>query len=238
MNVGDFIYSSKALSKVKGTYIAPNDFLKAYSSLDDIERRSLVYHYIMDNSPFAFTAVYDKPLLFEQVRQYISTILDVDINHVKLIGSTKTGFRMDNNDYGSGYRKESDLDFMIIDEDLFGQLSTEYDTWQSAYVERNEMQPHGDYEKQCWDENISKLPQNIKYGFIDTYKMPNRPNFLPVTQRINNAMSLIVQKLKSKHGFLTKRASMRVYRDIDCFYCQQCKNIDAILRGVGAMRAI
>lgn len=233
MNVGDFIYSSKALSKVKGTYIDPSDFLKAYSSLDDIERRSLVYHYIMDNSPFAFTAIYEKPILFEQVRQYISTILDVDINHVKLIGSTKTGFRMDSNDYGSDYRKESDLDFMIIDKNLFGQLSAEFDIWRSAYVERDDMHPNSDNEKKCWDDNISKLPQNIQYGFVDTYKMPNRPNFLPVTQRINNTMSLIVLKLKSKHGFLTKRASMRVYRDIDSFYCQQCKNIEAILKSVG-----
>ena len=49
MTISDFIYSSKALSKVKGKYIQADVILKAYSALDDIERRSLVYHYIMDN---------------------------------------------------------------------------------------------------------------------------------------------------------------------------------------------
>ena len=230
MNVGNFICSSKALSKVKGFFIKPNDFLKAYSDLDDIGRRSLVYHYIMDNSPFAFTAVYEKPILFEQVRQYISIMLDVDINHVKLIGSTKTGFRMDCNDYGAIYREESDLDFMIIDESLFRKLTVEFDIWKSAYVERKEVQPRSIYEKQCWDDNICKLPHNIRYGFIDTYKMPNRPQLLPVTQRVNNTMSLIVKKLKEEQKFLTKRASMRVYKDIDSFYCQQCRNIESIIR--------
>jgi len=232
MTVSDFIYSSKALSKVKGTYIQADDFLKAYSALDDIERRSLVYHYIMDNSPFAFTEVYEKPLLFEQIRQYLSTMLDVDVNHVKLIGSTKTGFKMDATAYGTEYRKESDLDFMIIDSSLFVKLEGEFKMWTESYVEKHEIRPKNDYERLCWDENISKLPAIFNYGFVDTYKIPNRPDLFPVTQKINNSMSLVVQRLKAKHGFLTKRASMRVYKDVDSFYCQQCRNIESILRAV------
>ena len=232
MTISDFIYSSKALSKVKGKYIQADVFLKAYSALDDIERRSLVYHYIMDNSPFAFTEVYEKPLLFEQIRQYLSTILDVDVNHVKLIGSTKTGFKMDATAYGADYRKESDLDFMIIDGSLFDKIADEFEIWKEAYVEKHEMLPKSDYERKCWDDNISKLPLNLNYGFVDTYKIPNRPSILPITQKINNSMSLVVQKLQAHHGFLTKHASMRVYRDIDSFYCQKCRNIDAIMRAV------
>ena len=230
MNVGSFIYSSKVLAKVKGQYISPEDFLKYYSKLDDIERRSLVYHYIMDNAPYAFNEVYEKPLLFEQIKQYIAHVIGIDINHIKLIGSTKTGFRMDSKDYGTPYSKISDLDFMIIDEKLFLDLVSEFNVWKDAYLENDELIPKNDIEKMYWDENINRtLPSTINMGFIDTKFMPNRPSHLPINANINNTMSNVTSRLKVKHGFITKGASVRIYKDIDSFYCQQCRNIDAII---------
>lgn len=236
MNVGNFIYSSKTLAEVKGQYILPDDFLKYYSKLDDIERKSLVYHYIMDNAPYAFNEVYKKPLLFEQVKQYIAHILDIDINHIKLIGSTKTGFRMGVNGYGSPYSKVSDLDFMIIDEKLFSRLVDEFNVWNAAYLEKGELVPNN-IEKKYWDENISRiLPRSISYGFIDTKFIPNRPNYFPINAKINNTMSNVTTRLKTSYGFSTKGSSVRVYKDIDCFYYQQCRNIEAILHKNGHNR--
>ena len=233
MNVGDFIYKSKALSGVKGYYITADDFLKAYSKLSDIEKKSLVLHYVMDNSPFAFTDIYEKPLLFEQVRQYISHILDVDVNHVKLIGSTKTGFKMSIENYGNPYSKASDLDFMIIDGNLFSDLAKEYDVWRKAYMDVGILKPRTDYEKKCWDDNVVTLRRTIGLGFVDTYKMPNRQEYLPVNTKVNNTMSNVVRNLKIHHGFCAKMASMRVYKDFDCYYCQQSRNIEAILKARG-----
>lgn len=230
MNVSNFIYSSKALAKVKGQYIAPEDFLKYYSKLDDIERKSLVYHYIMDNAPYAFNEVYEKPLLFEQVKQYIAHVIGIDINHIKLIGSTKTGFRMDKNDYGTPYSKISDLDFMIIDEKVFLDLAYEFKTWKEAYLEKGELLPKNDTEKMYWEENINRtLPFTINLGFIDTKFLPNRSSHLPLNAQINNTMSNVTRRLKDKHGFTTKGSSVRIYKDVDSFYCQQCRNIDAII---------
>jgi len=233
MNVGDFIHKSTALAGVKSDYIRPKDFLNAYSTLDDIERKSLVLHYIMDNSPFAFEKVYEKPLLFEQVRQYISYILEVDVSHVKLIGSTKTGFKMDSDNYGVPYSKASDLDFMIIDKGLFVKLVYEFDVWKKAYQVDGSMHPKNDTEKGYWDESMVKLPRNIAMGYLDTYKIPNRPDRLPVNSRVNNTMSNVVRNLKIHHGFSTKKASMRVYKDVDCFFCQQNRNIEHIMAAIG-----
>lgn len=233
MNVGDFIYKSKVLSDVKGYYIAADEFLKAYSKLSDIEKKSLVLHYIMDNSPFAFTDIYEKPLLFEQVRQYISHILDVDVNHIKLIGSTKTGFKMDSKYYGMPYSKASDLDFMIIDGNLFSDIAKEYDVWRNAYIDDGILKPRTDYEKKCWDDNVVALRRSIGLGFVDTYKMPNRQEYLPVNTKVNSTMSNIVRNLKTHHGFCAKAASMRVYKNVDCYYCQQNRNIEAILKARG-----
>lgn len=233
MNVGDFIYKSKELSKIKGHYANPDEFLEAYAKFTVIERKSLVMHYIMDNSPFAFTMVYEKPLIFEQVRQYISHLLDIDVNHIKLIGSTKTGFRMDSKDYGTPYSKASDLDFMIIDKNIFSTLADEFDVWKNAYQEDGTLNPHSEFERGCWDDNMRTLPITIGLGFIDTYKMPNRNDYLPVNSKVNNTMSNIVRNLKSQHGFSTKGASMRVYRDFESYFCQQNRNIEEILKAKG-----
>lgn len=236
MNVGDFIRKSKALASVKGYYIKPEEFLQAYANLSYIEKKSLVLHYLMDNSPFAFTDVYEKPLLFEQVRQYISHILNVDVNHVKLIGSTKTGFKMDSKNYGMPYSKASDLDFMIIDEGLFDKLVYEFGVWKNAYQVDGSIQPKNDTEKGYWDESMIKLPNNIAMGYLDTYKIPNRPEFLPVNSRVNNTMSNVVRNLKIHHGFSTKMASMRVYKDVDCYFCQQNRNIESIMKAIGVKK--
>ena len=233
MNVGDFIHKSRALANVKGYYVGAEEFLKAYSKLDVIEKKSLVMHYIMDNSPFAFTDVYEKPLLFEQVRQYIGYILDVNVNHVKLIGSTKTGFKMDSKDYGAPYSKASDLDFMIIDERLFSTLAEEFAVWKKAYQEEGTLNPRSEFERGCWDDNMRTLPMTIALGFVDTYKMPNRNDYLPVKSKVNNTMSNVVRNLKAQHGFSTKGASMRVYRDFESYFCQQNRNIEAILKAKG-----
>lgn len=231
MNVGDFIRKSKTLASVKGYYIKPEELLKAYPKLSDIEKKSLVLHYIMDNSPFAFTHVYERPLLYEQVRQYISYILDVNVNHVKLIGSTKTGFKMDSENYGKPYSKASDLDFMIIDESLFKILAREFDTWKKAYQD-GVLKPHNDNEKTYWDDNLVTLHRTINLGFVDTYKMPSRHDHLPINSKVNNTMANVVRNLKIHHGFSTKRASMRVYKDFDSYYCQQNRNIEHILSAI------
>lgn len=230
MNVGDYIRKSEILSNVKGFYIKSEDLLRAYPKLSNIEKKSLVLHYIMDNSPFAFTDVYELPLLFEQVRQYISYILDVDVNHVKLIGSTKTGFKMDTINYGASYSKTSDLDFMIIDERLFSTLKEEFEVWRRIYVEDRGLMPNNDREKECWDNNIAHLPQNIDRGFLDTKLMPNRQQYLPMNSKVNNAMYMITRNLKSQYGFETKGASMRVYKNVDSYFNQQMRNIEAILK--------
>lgn len=228
MNVGDFIKGSEALSGVKGYYVSPDDILELYNKLDMIERRSLVYHYIMDNSPYAFTMVYEEPLLFEQVRQYISHVLDVEINHIKLIGSSKTGFCMDSRHFGREYVKGRDLDFLIIDENLFSALEKEFQVWKKSYIDDRILKPSNN-EKKYWDDNIKLLFMNLERGFVDTNKMPNRPNFLPINSKVNNTMYCISRSLETQYGFEKPHASVRVYKDVDCFFSQQNLNIRTIM---------
>lgn len=78
-----------------------------------------------------------------------------------------------------------------------------------------------------------KLPRNIAMGYLDTYKIPNRPDRLPVNSRVNNTMSNVVRNLKIHHGFSTKKASMGGYKDVDCFFCQQNRNIEHIMAAIG-----
>lgn len=227
MNVGDFLYKSKKLEEVQGYYITPDSLRNLYPVLDDLQKKSFVYHYIMDNSPYGFVEVMKRPLLFEQIRQYISHILDVDINHIKLIGSTKTGFAMDSKNYGRPYAIGRDLDFTIIDSELFGKMKEEFNIWKNAYVQ-GVLNPK-EKEKVYWDEHLDLLPLNLAKGFIDAKKLPNR-SLLPVTCKINQTMSLIVKKLYDIFSINIKSASVRIYDTIDDFYAQQNRNIMSIIK--------
>ena len=94
------------------------------------------------------------------------------------------------------------------------------------------MKPHCDFEKCCWDDNVIIIRKTITLGFIDTYKMPNRRE-LPINSKVNNTMSNVVRNLGTYHGFSTKKASMRVYKDVESYFCQQNRNIESILAAKG-----
>lgn len=95
------------------------------------------------------------------------------------------------------------------------------------------MKPHNEKAKGYWDEHMVSLPRTIDMGFVDTNKMPSRNDILPITSRVNNTMSMIVRNLKSEYEFDTSKASMRVYKDVDSYFCQQNRNIEYIIKEKG-----
>lgn len=170
----------------------------------------------------------DIPLLYEQIIQYLSDLLSIESGSVKLIGSAKTGFSVSPSpNYGKIFTENSDLDFTIINEAVFGALCKEYEAWKAAYI-RNDILPRSGKEKKYWDDNIVLLERNIGRGFIDTYKIPNR-EMCPITKNINNAMYLIPLKLDEYYNIKVSKASARVYKSYNLFRQQLKLNTDQIL---------
>lgn len=210
--------------KINSFYISPEGFKEHYGKLTGFEQKSLISHIIINNTPFVFK---DIPLLYEQIRQYMSDLLDVELDSIKLIGSAKTGFSISPSpNYGRIFSETSDLDFTIINEVVFGKLCKEYEAWKTAYSNKDIL-PKPGKETKYWDDNIVLLKRNIDRGFIDTYKIPNR-DMCPVTKSINNAMYLIPLKLDEYYNIKVSKASVRVYKSYNLFRQQLKLNTDRI----------
>ena len=207
MNIKKYLNISKVCMEINSTYTSPEIFKKCYTSLEGIEQKSLITHVIIKNIPYLFR---DKPLLFEQIIQYLSDSLDIEGESIKLIGSAKTGFSVSPPPcYGKKFSDKSDLDFTIINIDRI-------------------VFPKSETAKRYWDDNVLQLKNTINRGFIDTNKIPNI-EICPTTKKINNAMYLIPLKLKEYHDITTSKASVRVYKNYHYFYNQLKINTDRIV---------
>lgn len=225
-NIYKYLKISNKCLQLNTTYTSSDEFQIYYKELVEFEQKSLISHIIIHNTPFAFK---DIPLLYEQVIQYLSDLLNIESETIKLIGSAKTGFSVSPPPkYGKLFSEKSDLDFAIINEVIFNKLCNEYIHWKDAYNHMTIL-PKTDYEKKCWDNNMVLLKKNIERGFIDTYKIPNR-EICPTTKSINNAMYLIPLKLNEYYNIKVSKASVRVYKNYDLFWRQLKLNTDQILR--------
>jgi hypothetical protein len=227
MNAKNFLQISSELGTITGPYISPEKFKEAFNQLDNIELKSLLYHYIIDNTPYIFERFINRPLLFEQIKQYMSYVLDIAIDDIKLIGSAKTGFSISPDTYGRIFSSSSDVDLTIINEKLFTNLSNDFNKWKNEYLSYK-VEPKNDREKSFWQENIKRLTININKGFLDTYKIPNI-EICPYTKKINNSLYLVKYQLEKLHGVRIKNISARVYKDESSFYQQFFMNISHVM---------
>lgn len=229
MNIGinDFIYESDVVNSVNTIYISPEHFIETYeSTVSELERMIILRHIIRFNLPFIFK---DKPLIFEQIRSYLSYLLNIEEGEILIIGSSKTGFSMSPKQYGKVFSEQSDVDFTLINQRLFNNLKNDFDTWRDHYTNKKIQLPASEKETDLWNENLIVVKRNLNRGFIDSWKLPNR-KCCPQAKQINNAMSLINLKLKEKFAIITDHASARIYKDFNSFYAQLKLNIDWIIK--------
>ena len=185
----------------------------------ELEKDSTIYHYVFDNVPYAFRQF---PILYENIKRLMALKLNVHFDSIRLIGSAKTGFAIDPDHYGKEFSKNSDLDFAVADPSLFEEMRQEARQWMSDY-RLGDIKPK-ESEKKYWNANFKLLPKNIDRGFIDENKIPRGQRY-PHTNDIGNTMFLIKSNLKSFGYMEIKNCSVRVYKDIECFYQQTFLNI-------------
>lgn len=224
-NIKTYINLSERAKKINKLFDNPNNFLSNYLELGHLEQKSYINYIIVNNSPYIFREI---PLLYEQVVQYLADELELGFADVKLIGSAKTGFSISPRpSYGNPFTENSDLDFTVINNALFKNLSKEFELWVEMYT--NQKLLPKDNEKAYWDDNLTIVRKNIERGFIDTYKIPNRDPF-PLTKKINNSLFLITFKLNEFHGIKNYKSSLRVYKDGVTFLNQLKLNTEYVLR--------
>lgn len=221
----NFFKMSDACMKVEDFFINGETFDAIYNNGINIEQISLLLHYIIDNSPFAFK---EKPLLYEQMRQFIAMKIAVDPNDIKLIGSAKTGFSISTDEFGRAYNTDSDFDFAIINKEIFDNLCNEYSRWKQEYMQGH-ISPKNERERGHWNANIEVVKNNIKRHFIDVGKLPALKNVCPVAQNILNTMWQVKENLEKYNKIYIRKASARIYSDFSSFYGQTALNISYVM---------
>lgn len=227
-DIRDYITLSKIATEISSTYSIPDDFKSYYKSIDYKEKKSLVRHFIVNNIPFAFK---EKPMLYEQITQYIADKFYISPTEVKLIGSAKTGFSISPlPDYGRNFGEHSDLDFSIVNEKLFESLEDEFNNWSNLFTTK-QIQPNNETEETYWYQNLDSGERQLKRGFIDTHFIPNRYSF-PTTQKINNSLWLIKKHIDDKHGIKVKKVSASFYKNWNSFSGRLNTNTENVMKKV------
>ncbi|MFC0344269.1 hypothetical protein [Epilithonimonas hispanica] len=224
-NIINYIRTSQECENPFEKVVEANFLKENYFNLNENEKKSLLNFLVISNFCHAFKV---KPLIYEQITQYIEDKFDVKKNCIVLIGSAKTGFAIDPNNYGRKFSENSDLDFAIVDEKLFEKCVIDFKLWKNK-TEHNEYDEK--QKNKFWDENQNNLKHQIKKGFIDTYKIPNFIEF-STTQQINQSLSLIVINLENIQNMKVKQASARIYKDWDTFQRQLKTNIENVLQKI------
>jgi hypothetical protein len=228
VDIRNYITLSKTATAISNAYSIPTDFKNYYNTIDYREKKSLVRHFIVNNIPFAFK---DKPILYEQITQYIADKFYISPTEVKLIGSAKTGFSISPlPNYGKDFGQHSDLDFSIVNDDLFTDLENEYNNWSDLFKTR-QIQPHNKNEESYWYQNLESGQRQLKRGFIDTHFIPNREQF-PTTKKINNSLWLIQKFLDEKHGIKVKKVSASFYKKWNSFAGRLNTNTENVMKNV------
>lgn len=213
---------TEAGMKLRGQYLQPQDLAGAVSGLTHFEREELISQWLSEGIPYAFK---DSPLLFEAVRFWLAARLGVQPKCVTLVGSGRVGYSLAPFPrYGQPFGHESDLDLTIVSEKLFVGLKSAFERWRADVV-NDAIRPRNEVEERYWADNLARLPGNIDRGFIDSYKIPNMPEYADA-QRLNNLLSIAFRKLQTTPGApQIKRVSARVFRDWRSFLRQGVKNL-------------
>jgi hypothetical protein len=213
VDIRNYLKMSSTAKSIVDVYSCPEDFLSNYRKILEKEKKSYLRHFIINNQPYAFNK---SPLIYEQIVQYFADNIDVNPAYIKLIGSAKTGFSISQLNYGRPYEnKRSDLDFSIVNEDLFNIIQKEFELWAILYQGGN-IEPAPNKEKDYWPQNLITGPKQIKRGFIDIKYIPNREQFSK-TRNINSSLFYIKKYLAEIHTIEAKAASARIYKSWSSF---------------------
>jgi hypothetical protein len=191
-----------------------DSFINFYVNASEHELESIRRYFLVDNVPFAFI---EKPILFEQIRQFWVLKYKIKPFEFRMIGSAKTGFSMSpHKAKGKLFDCNSDLDLVIINLDFFESLKKEFITWKEKYKQGLE-KPQSPKEKINWEENLKYVPINFtKNGFIDLNKVPLK-GYNEFARSVSNDLYLLKLALENANIFV-KGISIRVYQDHESFY--------------------
>ena len=198
------------LAGLTGAYPASEDVLQTVG-LGPRERSVVARLWVSEGIPFAFR---DCPALYDEVRTWLAMGLELDPKEISMGGSGRLGYSLASNRWGEAYRpRSSDLDFFAVSERLFEGLRRDFTRWSDDY-DNGAVVPSSEQEGRYWPANRQEAPRCIEKGFLDSWRVPNRPSYRDFS-KANNRLAGLRTKLRKTDpgpkppGTLT----LRCYRD-------------------------
>lgn len=178
---------------------------------DDVRR--FIRLWLTEGIPYAFQ---NFPMIFEAAREDLARGLRVSSKDVNLAGSARIGYSLRPDKFGLAFQPgNSDFDFFIVSEDLFGRLRHDGELWLGRFCS-GLAKPRTNAESNYWPENAQRMPVNLRRGFIDSWMLP-RGEYYEHTGDLSRALETFQRnlndRLPSDHR-PKKSLSVRVYR---CF---------------------
>lgn len=192
---------------LKGVYPNSEDIKNVYTKSSRTERHGIIRLWITEGIPFAFK---NYPLLYEEMRAFISEGVNVHPKEITLVGSARIGYSLKKKVWGKTFTNKSDLDFTIVSNDLYKSLISDFQKWTGDFSSRKII-PNSKAQNQNWLNSIITVNQNIPKGYINTKDLHPHPNY-PSVKNCYRTMTTLKRRLEVTENFPSiADASIRVY---------------------------
>ena len=173
-------------------------------------REIFVRLWLTEGIPFAFRKC---PAIYEDLRGWLGSRLEIHPKKISLLGSARTGFSMARPpEYGRDFSHYSDLDFAIVSLELFKQFEDTFNEFERDYLS-TAISPRHERERVFWGANLEFGKRNLPLGFFDADKIPYFDRY-PISQQVGQAMWVVAKKLEvTPETPKVKKASLRVYKN-------------------------
>lgn len=214
---------SSELKSLSGSYPDAHAISRVAKQGGELARHAIARQWLSEGIPYAFK---DCPGVYESVRFWLSTQLDVDPKEVSMTGSARLGQSLAPGEkMGRVFGDKSDLDMFIVSEELFKKLKDDFSCW-SLEFETEVVSASNEKEDGYWRNNLSRVPKNIYRGFIDSKFIPNRKQY-PHAARVNDTMSILKKKLDvTDSAPKVSEVSLRCYKSWESYVRQVSLNLE------------
>ena len=192
---------------LKSVYPNSEDIKNVFSKSSETERHGIIRLWITEGIPFAFK---DNPLLYEEMRAFISNGVNVNPKEVTLVGSARIGYSLKKKVWGKAFTNKSDLDFTIVSNDLYKNLISDFQKWTGDFAS-GKIIPNSKNQTERWLESILTINENIPKGYINTKDLFSHPNYV-VVKNCYRTMTKLKERLEiTENSPSIADASIRVY---------------------------
>lgn len=184
-------------------------------------RNSIARLWLSEGIPYAFK---EFPILYEEIRSWLATRLDIDPKEISITGSGRIGQSLAPSKLGTNFSEKSDLDLFIISENLLDRLRNDFNNW-SFDFESGRIQPNNEREKKFWKDNLSRGHTYFSRGFFDAKLIPSHKDYT-CASNIANTMWMLKAKLDvTPNAPKVSEASVRCYKTWADFVRQASINL-------------